>query len=830
MNFIDFKLLPLETLDKNYSLYLVVLSVIIAIASSFTAFGTSERIYAASQQSHKILWNLFGAISMGVGIWAMHFIGSLALELPIPVSYNPRLTLLSVFPAIMASSVVLWLMNQAQFNILRLVFCGVLLGSAIGTMHYLGMAAMELNASMVYIKSIFALSILVAITLASIALKIQFDASHQGQYQTINTKQCFAALVMGLAVSSMHYTAMYAVVFLPSQNTLNSTSAIEASTLSTSIAAIVFLFLSLAIIIPHTLRFRQLVATLKKNEQDLKIAAIAFQTHEGIMVTDHNYRIIRINEAFTRISGYGESEVIGKTPKMLQSGKHNNEFYKKFWNRLIKDEKWSGEVTNRKKNGDLYNEWQTISVVKDQNHNIKHYISFFSDITEFKLTEDKITKLAFYDSLTELPNRRLLYDRLEYELGIARRYNRVGILFFLDLDRFKHINDSLGHSIGDELLIETANRLQSLIRETDTAVRLGGDEFIVLVSAQDGINSDLIEQSNMIAGKIIKAINSPFLANGHKLFISTSIGVTLYTGIDETVETILKRADTAMYQAKEAGRNTFRFYQQSMQDAADSRLGIERNLRAAIVNNELSIHYQPQLSNDNKIIGAEALLRWQNTELGSISPAEFIPIAEETGLIIPIGEWTLNEVCRQINAWSKENINLPHIAINISAKQFHQADFVSMIVHTVSEYNINPSKILLEITESVFIGNIEEVIDKMHALKKQGFRFSMDDFGTGYSSLTSLKRLPFDQLKIDQSFVRELVDQPTDAAIVKAIVAMASSMGLDLIAEGVETNLHLVFLKGFGCHNYQGYYFSKPLVAEKLAEYVIQYEKDYPGA
>ncbi len=824
LNFLDPKLLPLETLDKSYSPWLVLLSVVIAVISSYTAFGTSERIHASKQRHKQVIWTLFGAISMGVGIWAMHFIGMLALILPVSVSYDLNLTLLSVLPAILASCVVLWQMNQTEFNLKKLLFSGVLLGSGIGVMHYTGMAAMKLDGIVVYLKSIFWVSIAVAVIYSTVALKIQFEATHHKNYQFINSKQALSALVMGAAVSGMHYTAMEASIFIPAPESHLSVPGVNATVLSDVIATIVLLVLTFALVIPNMLRFRQMAEALQKSEESNKIAATAFQTHEAILVTDENARIIKVNDAFTRITGYSETEVLGKNAKILKSGKHNAFFYKNFWNTLVKEGKWSGEIWNRRKNGEIFLEWQTISAVKDAYGKTTHYVSFFSDIMDSNLAEQEIEKLAFYDPLTELPNRRLLYERLEHELKIARRYQRTGLLFFLDLDRFKHINDSLGHSIGDQLLIESAQRLQSLLRDTDTAARLGGDEFIILVSALDMPHNQLLEQSNVVAKKIISAVSSPYHIGEHELFISASIGITLYTGIDESVETLLKRADTAMYHAKDAGRNTYRFYQQSMQEAADTRLVIEKNLRVAIARNELSLYYQPQLSENRSIIGAEALIRWNNNELGMISPVDFIPIAEETGLILPIGQWIMETVCDQILYWDRENLHIPHIAVNISAKQFHQADFVSMIVRTVAEKQVKPERIMLEITESVFLGSLEEVTDKMRALKKSGFSFSIDDFGTGYSSLTYLQRLPFDQLKIDQSFVRSLVKNLADAEIVKAIIYMANALNLHLIAEGVETEEHLAFLSRLGCANYQGFFFSKPLEAGQFLYFCKQYE------
>jgi diguanylate cyclase (GGDEF)-like protein/PAS domain S-box-containing protein len=546
VNFLDPKFLPLTILDKSYNPYLVALSIIIAIISSFTAFGFLERINASTDRLHQTLWVMFGAVSMGIGIWAMHFIGSLALILPTPVSYNLNITLLSVIPAIMASTVVFWLMNQTSFNLRCLFFSGALLGAGISIVHYIGMAAMELNASMVYLKSIFILSIVVAIILATIALKIKCAATRHDKYQFIIKQQCQGAVVMGVAVSGMHYIAMQSVIFMPVENINSFSKAIDASVLSGIIALVVLLLLIVALIVPHMLRFKQMVNTLQKNEEDLKIAAMAFQTHEAILVTDADKKIIRINKAFTRILGYSESEILGKTPDVLSSGKESAFFYKNLWNTIINKGKWSGEIWNRRKNGEIFPEWQTVSAVKDDHDKITHFISFFSDITEFKLAEKEIEKLAYYDPLTELPNRRLLHERLEHELNIAKRYQRAGILFFLDLDHFKRINDSLGHTVGDQLLIKTAKRLQSLLRETDTAVRIGGDEFVIMASAQDGIHTDLLEQSSIIAEKILNAINSPYLIGEHELFISTSIGITMYTGVDETVETLLKRALTKL--------------------------------------------------------------------------------------------------------------------------------------------------------------------------------------------------------------------------------------------------------------------------------------------
>ncbi|MDD1607996.1 MAG: EAL domain-containing protein [Methylococcaceae bacterium] len=821
MEFFYQQLVLQPILDKSYNPYLVILSIIIAIISAFTALGVSERLSVSKTKTQQLLWILFGASTMGTGIWAMHFIGLLALILPVPVSYNLTITIISVFPAIFASGLVLWLKNKASANMTRLLFCGVLLGGGIGIMHYVGMMAMEVNAGMYHIKSLFMLSLLVAMLLATVALKIQSKTSHRLIYSFIDKKQAYSAIVMGLAVSGMHYTAMEATVFVQATNNHPPETAINAVLLAMMISIVMLLSLSLAIMTPLMLRYKQMLRELAQNEEALRIAATTFQTHEAIMITDGHANIVRVNQAFVNTTGFTEAEVLGKNPRLLSSGKHNIIFYKNIWSSIISTGKWNGEIWNRRKNGEIFLEWQTISAVKNIKGVITHYVSFFSDITDLKSSKQAVEKLAYYDPLTNLPNRRLLYERLKNELAIAKKYQRIGALLFMDLDRFKNINDSLGHSVGDALLVEVAHRLQAILSNDATAIRLGGDEFIVLIAAQDETAHKLIDHAQTIAENMITQIGLPYLVVEHDLYISPSIGITLYTGDDNCVDLILKRADTAMYHAKDAGRNTYRFYQQRMQELADARLTLEKNLRKAIEKDELSVRYQPQSSFTGEIIGAEALIRWCHSKQGMISPSEFIPIAEETGLIIEIGSWVIENVCQQINEWDLMGIVVPHIAVNISPKQFHQADFVSVVIRIIESHKIKPNRVLLEITEGVFLKNIEEAIIKMNVLRKYGFSFSIDDFGTGYSSLSYLKRLPFDQLKIDQSFTNDLINNPHSAAIVQAIIVMAEGLGLSLIAEGVETNKQLNCLSDYGCHFFQGYYFSKPLLPEPFADYFL---------
>jgi diguanylate cyclase (GGDEF)-like protein/PAS domain S-box-containing protein len=809
--------------EKNYDPYLVTLSILIAIVSAFTAFGVSERISAAKTRHQQWLWIVFGANTLGIGVWSMHFIGLLALILPVPISYDLTITVISVFPAILASCLVLWLKNKTPFTFKRLVLCGILLGLGIGTMHYVGMMAIELNAAMYHLESIFFLSLVVAILLATLALKIQSTATYQLGYQFFNKKQLYSAVVMGFAIAGMHYTTMGAAVFVQVGNKNLPEATLDNSLLVMMISTVTALSLLIAIITPLMLRYREMSKELLQNEESLRIAATAFQTHEAIMITNANADIVRVNAAFVQITGFTEAEVLGKNPRLLSSGKHNTFFYKNIWGSILTTGNWSGEIWNRRKNGEIFPEWQTISAVKDVQGTVTHYVSFFSDITEFKKSKQKVEELAYYDPLTNLPNRRLLTERLSNELTIAKKYQRVGALLFMDIDRFKNINDSLGHSVGDLLLCEAARRLQAILAEDATAIRLGGDEFVVLIAASDKTVHELVDHAQSIAETMIAQIALPYFIAEHDLYVSTSIGISLYTSEDDSVDFILKRADMAMYHAKDAGRNTYRFYQQGMQEQVDARLVLEKDLRKALEKGEFSLHYQPQMSFTGEIIGAEALIRWQQSKQGMISPAAFIPIAEETGLIVEIGQWVIDSVCRQIKDWDAQDIIVPHIAVNISPKQFHQADFVSVILKTLEQHTVEPNRIILEITEGVFIQNLEEAIGKMSALREYNFSFSIDDFGTGYSSLSYLKRLPFNQLKIDQSFTKDLLNDTHGAAIVQAIIVMAEGLNLDLIAEGVETNKQLNRLADYGCYHFQGYYFSKPLPAQQFVNYFLSY-------
>ncbi len=548
---------------------------------------------------------------------------------------------------------------------------------------------------------------------------------------------------------------------------------------------------------------------------ELKLAASVFKENvEAIMIADKDTRILRVNPAFTRITGYSADEAVGHSTRLLKSGRHDEAFYEDFWRSLLEDNVWQGEIWNRHKDGGIFPVWQTISVVRDAAGDIEHFISIFSDISEKKMSEERIYHLAHYDVLTGLPNRTSFQNEFEDTLLHAGRHGRQVALLFLDLDHFKLINDASGHPVGDELLKQVAQRLKETVREEDTVARLGGDEFTVLLC---DIHS--VENISLVAEKILHQLAKPFRLDHTEVVITASIGISLFPDDGSDVSTILKNADTAMYRAKEQGRNTFQFFTTEMNTRALERLSLESALRTALKRNEFLLHYQPQVDmQSGKIIGLEALVRWQHPEQGLVLPDVFIPVAEESGLIVPLGEWVIKEACTQYKCWRDEGLSAGRVAVNLSGRQFVRQDLVSMVRDVLHETGVEPQHLELELTESTIMEHVDETIETFLALRKLGVHLSIDDFGTGYSSMAYLKRFTIDKLKIDRSFVRDLASDSDDAAIVTATIAMAHNLNLTVIAEGVETEGQLQFLKDHGCEQMQGYYFSRPLPAAEVTE------------
>ncbi len=567
------------------------------------------------------------------------------------------------------------------------------------------------------------------------------------------------------------------------------------------------------------------------HEQELRIAAIAFDSQEGMLIADADFNILRVNRAFSKITGYDREEAIGNHPLIFSSDQHDKEFYDLIELTLNNVGSWHGELWARHKKGQSFPLWMSITAVRSVDNVVTHYVFSLVDITERKLAEDEIRNLAFYDSLTKLPNRRLMNERLRHALVSSERNSNAGALIFIDLDNFKTINDTRGHDVGDLLLAAVGQRLESCLRQSDTAARLGGDEFVVLL---EGLSSELLEaaeSAESVSQKILTALNLPYTLQGKIHHSSPSIGVCLFQGYDESADDLLKQADLAMYQAKAAGRNTIRFFDLKMQEAVNRHAALESDLRQALEDEQFVLHYQIQVDLSGQVIGAEALIRWQHPERGMVSPAEFIPLAEETGLIVTLGEWVLNQACAQLTRWSMDPATRHlSLAVNISARQFHDKNFVITVMQALHRQRTDPGKLKLELTESMLVDDVEQVIEKMKTLMNQGVHFSLDDFGTGYSSLSYLKRLPLEQLKIDQSFVRDIFVDANDRAIVHAIVTLGKNLGLAVIAEGVETEQQRQFLESIGCHAFQGYLFSKPVPAGAMRFERIVFDRVVIGA
>lgn len=550
---------------------------------------------------------------------------------------------------------------------------------------------------------------------------------------------------------------------------------------------------------------------------ELRIAAVLFDMLDPVMITDANLNIIRVNQAFQEVTGYSAHEVQGRNPGMLKSGRQDNSFYTRMWASLRKDGAWSGEVWDRRKNGHIYPKWMKIAAVKDERGQVSGYVAIFSDISGRKQAEDEIHHLAYYDVLTRLPNRRQLLERMRLAVTASARHGHHGAVLYLDMDKFKTLHGHQSHEYGDILLIEAARRIKACVRDKDTVARLGGDEFAVLIEAIGEHGAEAMQKTALLADKLLHALAEPFLLKGYEYHPTPSIGVSLYSSQDKSADELLKQADTALSQAKDAGRNAVRFFDQATQHELELHAGLEADLYRAIAGRQLQLYYQIQVGAEHRPLGAEALLRWIHPQRGMVSPGVFIPIAEESALIVEIGSWVLETACQQLACWSKhEQMSGLVLAVNISAQQFMRHDFVEQVVAMLRMYAVAPSRLKLELTESVILENVAEMVAKMHELKALGIALSLDDFGTGYSSLSYLKQLPLDQIKIDQSFVRNISSEARDAVMVRSIIDMAQSFGLDVIAEGVETAEQLEFLRLHGCLAYQGYLFGKPVPLDEF--------------
>lgn len=919
----------------SYSPILVIVSVFLAILASYAALNASTRIRHYHDAAPKLTWSMISASTLGIGIWSMHFIGMLALKLPCVIHYDLPITLISMLPAILASGVALGIWNYRDKNLPHVVG-SLLLGVGIGTMHYTGMAAVRIEGFVGYNPYLFALSIIVAVTLSYLALRVRGDEIHPNK-----KRNAAVAVIMGGAISGMHYIAMFAAYFVREHGNTLPPAGLDNKTLAICIVlATVFVALS-TLFLASVSRNRQMTQQLRDSEERLKIAAASgqigiwdYDLQNNKLVWDDTmfalYRVRRedfsgtydawstrlhpedkdatetaLQDAIAGVKefnsefrvvlpdgdiGYikGNAQVIkgqaGKVIRLIGTNWDNSAYaltqqqlkfahaainksrnafywinnqgevidindcacqslgysreelisqYIWFFDPNFSAESWAArweekkkklsrtfESCHRRKDGSIFPvEITTNYIIVDK----KEYCFFYShDISKRKSNEEQIKQLAFYDPLTQLPNRRLLQERLIHAIEKAKRDHKHLALLMFDLDRFKAVNDSLGHRMGDELLQQVAVRMKSILRKVDTIARVngmvarwGGDEFVVLLE-----DITLPDNAAVVSNKIIAALSKPFqLTQYDEVRIGVSIGIALYPEHGDNADILLDRADAALYRAKDLGRGCFAYFSEDLTVAARERIALETRLRKAIEQQELRVFYQPQIDiASDRIVGAEALVRWQDPIEGLIPPFRFIPIAEETNLIVEIGEWVLHETCNQGRKWLDMGLPPLTLAVNVSPQQFRRSEITALVAQVLAETGFPAGQLELEITETGLMENKDNATEILNTLHGHGIRLAIDDFGTGYSSLAHLKHFPLDVLKIDKSFIDEIPYNNDDMEIAATIVAMGHILGFKVLAEGVETQEQLAFLQKTGCDVYQGYLKSHPIPADKFVD------------
>ncbi|MCH8536377.1 MAG: EAL domain-containing protein [Alkalimonas sp.] len=810
-----------QALSGSHQQPLVFLSLFIAILAAHTSLNLGQLMRASQSVWLRHLWHGLGAIALGGGVWAMHFTGMMAFELPVEVSYHLGITLLSIIPAVLAAAVILQVVAAVEVRWSRILFGGVLMGAGIGAMHYTGMAAMVLEAERLYRLDLFVGSVLVAVVLATLALAV--PPVLRSIITQAEILKLISAVVMGLAIASMHYLAMHATVYLPAES-LQGLSGVTVSKATLGALAVV---VAVAILLTASVAVwmrQRLQRVEKRNQQSERMASLWAQRMQRIAerVPGMVYQFKRsldgqltfpyASEAirdFYDISPEQAAVDISKALATIHPADREGMF-ESIEKSAIDLSPWYHEYRVLDKQGN--SRWLLGNSVPEQEEDGISWYGFITDITERKKTEDTIHRLAFYDDLTGIYNRKKILLCLHDLLQPSMLAQHLAAVIYIDLDNFKRLNDTLGHHAGDQLLVQVAERLQQQLPDTSFCGRLSSDEFAVVLGRLPAIPTlakDLAEQQ---AEQLLQLLQDPFTVAGHQYRCSVSIGV-YPCSVHEQPEECLKRADLAMSYAKQADGNALRFFDPQMLAEVEQRFELEQAMSKALAEDEFMLFYQPQLTDSGQVIGVEALIRWQHPERGMISPAYFIPLAEESEQIEAIGGWVLRQAFQQLQNWQTEPLfSALSVSVNISVRQFYQPDFVDLLAGLLQQYQVNPALLTLELTESLVLTDLDDAVHRMQQLKALGLRFAMDDFGTGYSSLSYLSRLPFDEVKIDQHFVRQSSDgkKTRDWAIVDAIIGIAKTFDMALVAEGVETEAQRELLYQSGCFCFQGYLFARP--------------------
>jgi diguanylate cyclase (GGDEF)-like protein/PAS domain S-box-containing protein len=821
----------LDAVQGEHHLPLVLVSLAIALAASYAGLDLIKLVSKAKHAGWRRFWLVAGAGIMGLGVWSMHFTGMHAYRLAFPVQHDPILTLLSILPAVAGSLVAMLLLSRETSTHRELMLAGTSLGLGIGMMHYTGMAAMHMPASLYHEFWLFLLSLLVAVGLG-VASAYAYRLCRQ-EWGMRRAKTCafISALFVSLAICSMHYVAMGAAWFVPHPGVASLPPMAESHWMIYLIGGCVVLVALLTVVATQAQR-RLHLSEQHEHMTRTRLLEVISALRDGVALFDGKGRVRLSNAALEQLLGWEVEQSIGKSVWKLGFAVNSRELRDVIRQALEQQGEWNGLIEARHENGWCFPAWLSVSRVIYADSNERDYVALISDRSAEQEAQQRIRYLAYHDTLTELPNRRALQERLngcERHLGSG---TALSLLALFDIDRFKILNDSLGQDIGDELLRQLATRLRQWANDDLHVARLDGNEFALLARLGAIHRSAAGREARVLTERVLASLSADYLLHGHTYPCRLSVGMLVFDPYMGTTPAMLfKRAGLALLEAKRQRDGVPQLFCPELEQEREARLTLERELRHAIDNGELRLHLQPQVDADRQVIGAEALVRWQHPVRGFVSPGEFIPVAEESGLILPLGNWVLQEGCRLLGEWRHhaEFCDLK-LSLNVSVRQFQQPDFVDQVLTAIYRHAVAPGRLTLELTESLLLKDPEGTIDKMSLLRRIGVSFALDDFGTGYSSLVYLKALPLDTLKIDIAFVRDLSHDTQSTPIAAAIVALAQSLELAVIAEGVETEMQRDVLAGLGCHQYQGYLFGRPVPVEEFHPTPVAQREAPPAA
>ncbi|MBF56532.1 MAG: PAS domain S-box protein [Halomonas sp.] len=795
--------------------FLVILSWLVALAASYAGLDIIKLVGKVADSMWRSVWLFAGASAMGLGIWSMHFIGMHAYLLDFPVTHEPALTLLSIFPAIFGSYSAMVVLARKAPTHRAMVFAGISLGIGIGVMHYSGMAAMRMPAELYYAMDLFLLSLLVAIGLGILSVYAYGLCKQEWGMQ--RTRRCafIAAFCVSLGVCGMHYVAMQAAWFVPIPDSAASSMLPKAHWVTYLIGGVA-VFTALLTLVATSVQRRLQDSERHHHMTQTRLLEVIAALQDGVVLLDHTSRIRLCNAAFEQLTGLNPAQLIGTKLSQIPYAKDSQSLNEDIRRALKTRGEWSGMITALHTNEHPFPAWLSVNRVTYTDSSESDYVALLSDRSEEQQAQQRIRYLAYHDTLTTLPNRRALQERLAKSGQGHNSVYRQALLALFDIDRFKVLNDSLGQDIGDELLRQLGKRLQQWSNSSLFMARLDGNEFALLGELPFTTQMDAEQKSTRLIEEMLSSLTADYLLQGHTYPCRINVGIlTFNPHKKEPAAQLFKRAGLALLEAKRQRDGQPQLFRQEQEQELEEHLTLERELKHAIDHDELCLYLQPQVNAKRRVIGAEALVRWHHPDKGLISPGRFIPLAEETGLILPVGKWVLLEGCRLLGQWRQDpHLQKLKLSLNVSVRQFQQPNFTDQVIAAIEHYSVPPECLTLELTESLLLSDPEGTIEKMRQLRHLGISFALDDFGTGYSSLAYLKLLPLNTLKIDIAFVRDLTLDMQATPIAATIIALAESLGLKVIAEGVETDDQRLVLANLGCNIYQGFLFGRPVPAE----------------